>query len=59
MKDEQENLINGMDVEAWVNEGVVDTLIPYTSAPNLSGMAAGWTNRTTRSGSWTSPVASL
>ena len=44
MKDEQENLINGMDVEAWVNEGVVDTLIPYTSAPNLSGMAAGWTN---------------
>ena len=41
---EGENLINGMDLPAWVNEGLVDTLIPYTSGPNYDSSVVAWTD---------------
>ena len=34
---EEANRFNGMDLQAWVQEGLVDTLIPDTSIPNLQG----------------------
>ncbi len=39
---EQENLVNAMDLGAWVSEGLVDTLIPYTSAPDISSESVSW-----------------
>ena len=44
MSSEQENLANGMDLKAWVDEGLVDTIIPYTSVPGLSSTAEAWAN---------------
>ena len=41
---EGENLINGMDLAAWVDEGLVDTLIPYTSGPNYDSSVTAWTD---------------
>ena len=41
---EQENLINGMDLAAWVDEGLVDTLIPYTSGANYDSSVTAWTD---------------
>ncbi len=41
---ERENLINGMDLPAWVNEGLVDTLIPYTSGQNYDSSVTAWTD---------------
>lgn len=41
---ERENLINGMDLPTWVNEGLVDTLIPYTSGPNYDSSVVAWTD---------------
>ena len=41
---ERENLINGMDLAAWVGEGLVDTLIPYTSGPNYDSSVTAWTD---------------
>ncbi len=43
---EGENLINGMDLPTWVNEGLVDTLIPYTSGPNYDSSVVAWTDPT-------------
>ena len=37
-----ENLLHGMDVAAWVADGTVDTLIPYTMAPGLDSLMEGW-----------------
>ena len=42
MSSEQENLQNAMDLGAWVAEGIVDTLIPYTSAPGGDSHAVSW-----------------
>ena len=39
---EQENLLNAIDLEAWINEGLVDTIVPYTSQPNLESSAESW-----------------
>jgi hypothetical protein len=39
---EDENILHGMDVAAWVAEGTVDTLIPYTMAPDLDSSAEAW-----------------
>jgi hypothetical protein len=39
---QEENLRHGMDVAAWVAEGTVDTLIPYTTAPALDSAAESW-----------------
>ena len=38
------NLANGMDLKAWVEAGLVDTLIPYSSGPTLSSAEKSWTN---------------
>jgi hypothetical protein len=42
MSTEAENLANAMDLKAWIGEGLVDTLIPYTSAPSLDSTAESW-----------------
>ena len=44
MSSEQENLSNGMDLKAWVEEELVDTIVPYTSAPNVDSMTDSWTD---------------
>ena len=44
--DEQENLLFGLDLKAWVDEGLVDTLIGYSSIPRFDAATAG------RSESW-------
>ena len=41
---EQENLYNAMDLKAWVDQGLVDTLIPYSSEPNVGGNGRSWTD---------------
>ncbi len=41
---ERENLFYGMDLTAWVREGLVDTLMPYTSAEGGGSMADAWAN---------------
>jgi hypothetical protein len=38
------NLINGIDLEAWVEEGLVDTLIPYVSGSTLESSTESWTD---------------
>ena len=42
MGTERQNLYYGMDLQAWVEEGLVDTLIPYTSGPDLDSGAVSW-----------------
>ncbi|MCY3912622.1 MAG: family 10 glycosylhydrolase [Chloroflexi bacterium] len=42
MSSEQENLQNAIDLGAWVEEGIVDTLIPYTSVPGGDSHAVSW-----------------
>ena len=42
MRDAAENLYYGMDLQTWVREGLVDTLIPYTSAVFLDSAADSW-----------------
>ncbi len=44
MSTEQENLSVAMDLRAWVSEGLVDTIIPYSSGPNLDSMNPSWTD---------------
>jgi hypothetical protein len=39
---EQENLSYGLDLRAWVDEGLVDTLIPYSSHPNFNSNDDAW-----------------
>lgn len=42
MASEQENLQMGMDLPAWIEQGLVDTIIPYTSAPALDSTQDSW-----------------
>jgi hypothetical protein len=42
MSTEAENLAYACDLAAWVREGLVDALIPYTSAPFLVSRADSW-----------------
>ena len=42
MSSRQENLYYAMDLETWIKEGLVDTIIPYTSAPGLDSSAHSW-----------------
>ncbi len=44
LNSEESNLYNAMDLKAWVEEGLVDTLIPYTSEPNISSTEVGWSD---------------
>ena len=39
--DEQENLLFGLDLKAWVDEGLVDTLIGYSSVPRFDAATTG------------------
>ena len=41
---EAENLYRAMDLRTWVQERLVDTLIPYTSAPDLDSNADAWSD---------------
>ncbi len=40
----EENFKHGMDVPQWISEGLVDTIIPYTMAPQLDSAAESWTD---------------
>ena len=44
MGSEEENLYNALDLGAWVSEGLIDTLAPYTSKPRLDSMSPSWTD---------------
>ena len=37
-----ENYENGLDLETWVAENLVDTLVPYSSAAGISSDAPSW-----------------
>ena len=41
---EKENLFYGMDVRTWIEEGLIDTVIPYTSAEALFSWEPAWEN---------------
>ena len=41
---EAENLENAIDLRQWVAQGLVDTIIPYTSEPDLDSMTPAWTD---------------
>ena len=42
MSSREENLRYGLDLETWVREGLIDTLIPYSSARGISSRVASW-----------------
>ena len=42
MSDERENLANGLEPRAWVEGGLVDTLVPYTDLPEWNHTALAW-----------------
>ena len=44
MESEQANTYYGMDLRTWVAEGLVDTLVPYTSVPGLDSNGQAWTD---------------
>lgn len=41
---EAENLENAIDLRQWVAQGLVDTIIPYTSEPDLDSTTPAWTD---------------
>lgn len=41
---EEENLFYGLDLATWLKEGLVDTLVPYTSAEHLFSWKLAWEN---------------
>jgi hypothetical protein len=40
----EENLFHAIDLKAWVDEGVIDTIIPYSSFRDLESMEEAWTD---------------
>ena len=42
MLNREENLRNGLDLESWIAEELIDTLIPYTDLPELDSMGLAW-----------------
>ena len=42
LSSEAENLYNGLDLKAWVEEGLVDTIVPYSSAERIPSSADSW-----------------
>ncbi|MFN7922676.1 MAG: family 10 glycosylhydrolase [Bryobacteraceae bacterium] len=44
MSSERENLFHAIDLEAWIAEGLVDTIVPYTSVERLTSTADSWDN---------------
>lgn len=47
MRDEQENMLYAMDLKTWVDEDLVDTIIPYSSGPMLDSMSDSWSDSST------------
>ena len=43
MSTPEESLYYGLDLSAWIREGLVDLLIPYSSAPELESESEAWT----------------
>ena len=41
----EENDLWGLDVKAWIDEGLADMIIPYTSAPHLQSAVQSWDRR--------------
>ena len=41
---EQENLYNAIDLQEWIHAGLVDTIVPYTSRPNLRSSEDSFAN---------------
>ena len=37
-----ENLLHGMDLKTWIQEGLVDTIIPYSSSVRLNSYEPAW-----------------
>ena len=37
-----ENMFHGMDLKTWIGEGLVDTLIPYSSSVRLNSFVPAW-----------------
>ena len=37
-----ENILHGMDLKTWVRDGLVDTLIPYSSSVRLNSFVPAW-----------------
>ncbi len=44
MSTSQENMLYGLDLKAWIDQELVDLIVPYTSRPNLDSMARSWTD---------------
>ena len=44
LSSEAENLTNAIDLRQWVAQGLVDTVIPYTSEPDLDSTTPAWTD---------------
>ncbi len=38
----EENLLHGMDLKTWIAEGLVDTIIPYSSTIRLNSYQPAW-----------------
>lgn len=38
----EENLLHGMDLKTWISEGLVDTIIPYSSTIRLNSFQPAW-----------------
>lgn len=41
----EENLQHGMDLALWIEEGLVDTIIPYSSSVRLNSFVPSWDDR--------------
>jgi hypothetical protein len=39
---EEENLLHGMDLDTWIQKGLVDTIIPYSSSVRLNSYVPAW-----------------
>ncbi|MCC6590002.1 MAG: family 10 glycosylhydrolase [Bryobacterales bacterium] len=44
MGTEQDNLLQAMDLEQWVKQGVVDTIVPYSTHPRLLSTSDSFTD---------------
>ena len=44
MRNEEENLYYAMDLKTWVDQRLVDTIIPYTSVEGLNSGGDSWLN---------------
>lgn len=40
----EENLFHGMDLSSWIKQGLVDTIIPYSSSVRLNSYEPAWDN---------------